>query len=94
MGASLGGLISVYVALSRPQLFSRVGGQSSALHLEEARILDVGKYEPRYLPTHQRIVARLNAVGVPCFFQQRAGGHNWTSWCAHLTDLLTSLWRP
>ena len=108
MGASLGGLISVYVALSRPQLFSRVGGQSSALHLEEARItglldgfrarttfyLDVGTYEPRYLPTHRRIVARLNALGAPCFFQQLAGGHNWTSWRAHLTDLLTSLWRP
>jgi enterochelin esterase-like enzyme len=108
MGASLGGLISVYVALSRPQLFSRVGGQSSALHLEEARItglldsfrarttfyLDVGTYEPRYLPTHRRIVARLNALGAPCFFQQLAGGHNWTSWRAHLTDLLTFLWRP
>ena len=38
MGASLGGLISFYVALSRPHLFSRVGGQSSALHLEEAKI--------------------------------------------------------
>ncbi len=107
MGASLGGLISTYVALARPQLFSRVGGQSSALHLEEAKIaalltsfsartafyLDVGKYEPRYLPTHQRIVARLNTVGCPCFFQQLAGGHNWTSWRAHLKDLLTCLWR-
>ena len=107
MGASLGGLISFYVALSRPQLFSRVGGQSSALLLEEARItallnsfsaraafyLDVGKYEPRYLPVHQRIVARLTALGYPCFFQQLAGGHNWTSWRAHLKDLLTFLWR-
>jgi enterochelin esterase-like enzyme len=108
MGASLGGLISTYVALARPQLFSRVGGQSSALHLEEAKIgalltnasartafyLDVGKYEPRYLPTHQRIVARLTALGYPCVFQQLAAGHNWTSWRAHLKDLLTCLWRP
>jgi len=108
MGASLGGLISFYVALSRPHLFSRVGGQSSALHLEEARIaallssfsaraafyLDVGKYEPRYLPTHRRIVAMLNAVGYPCFFQQLGSGHNWTSWRTHLKDLLTFLWRP
>lgn len=107
MGASLGGLISTYVALSRPQLFSRVGGQSSALHLEEAKIaalltsfsartafyLDVGKYEPRYLPAHQRIVARLTALGYPCLFQQLAGGHNWTSWRTHLKDLLTCLWR-
>jgi enterochelin esterase-like enzyme len=107
MGASLGGLISTYVALSRPQLFSRVGGQSSALHLEEAKIaalltsfsastafyLDVGKYEPRYLPAHKRIVGRLTALGYPCFFQQLPGGHNWTSWRAHLKDLLTCLWR-
>jgi enterochelin esterase family protein len=106
MGASLGGLISTYVALSRPHLFSRVGGQSSAFHIEEARIaalltsfgartafyLDVGKYEPRYLPAHRRIVGMLNALGCPCFFQQRAGGHNWTSWRAHLKDLLTTLW--
>jgi len=96
------------VALSRPHLFSRVGGQSSAVHLEEARIaallssfsaraafyLDVGKYEPRYLPAHGRIVALLNAVGCPCLFQQLGGGHNWTSWRAHLKDLLTFLWRP
>jgi len=107
MGASLGGLSAFSVALSRPHLFSRVGGQSSALHLEEAKIaallsnvragtafyLDVGKYEPRYLPTHRRIVALLNAVGSPCLFQELGAGHNWTSWRAHLKDLLTFLWR-
>ena len=108
MGASLGGLISFYVTLSRPHLFSRVGGQSSALHLEEGKIielltrlsafttfyLDVGKYEPRYLPTHQRIVAMLHTLGYPCLFQQLGAGHNWTSWRAHLKNLLTCLWRP
>lgn len=107
MGASLGGLSAFFVALSRPHLFSRVGGQSSALHLEEAKIatlltrssapatfyLDVGTYEPRYLPTHRRIVAMLNALGYPCVFQQLGAGHNWTSWRAHLKDLLTCLWR-
>ena len=106
MGASLGGLISTYVALSRPHLFSRVGGQSSAFHIEESKItalltnfgartafyLDVGKYEPRYLPAHERIAGMLNALGYPCFFQQRAEGHNWTSWHAHLKELLTTLW--
>src|SRR5262249_42390821 len=103
MGASLGGLISFYVALSRPHLFSQVGGQSSALPLEEAGLaallatfrartafyLDVGKYEPRYLPAHGRIVATLNTLGCPYFFQQLGAGHNWTSWRTHLKDLLT-----
>ena len=108
MGASLGGLISVYLGLSRPHLFSKVGGQSSALHLEEAKIsalvtgfrsrsefyFDVGKYEPRYIPAHQRIMGLLRATGCPCFFQELPSGHNWTSWRAHLTDLLTFLWPP
>jgi enterochelin esterase-like enzyme len=82
------------------------GQPHSAFHIEEARIaalltsfgartafyLDVGTYEPRYLPAHQRIVGMLNALGGSCFFHQRAGGHNWTSWRAHLKDLLTTLW--
>jgi enterochelin esterase-like enzyme/HSP20 family molecular chaperone IbpA len=131
MGASLGGLISTYLALSRPHLFSKVGGQSSALFLlDEARMsglaseirkrfavlprrwvepkslsalldelrdpiafyYDVGKYEPQFIPAHHRLVPLLEAKGCPCFFQELTGGHNWTSWRAHLKDLLTFLW--
>ena len=108
MGASLGGLISTYLGLSRPHLFSKVGGQSSAFFLEQDKIaalvrdltvplafyFDVGKYEPQFIPAHQRLVPLLEAGGCSCFFQELAGGHNWTSWRAHLKDLLTCLWRP
>src|SRR5262245_48016305 len=38
MGASMGGLISTYLGLSRPQLFSKVAGQSSAFFLEQDKI--------------------------------------------------------
>jgi enterochelin esterase family protein len=107
MGASLGGLISTYLALSRPHLFARVGGQSSAFFLEQGRIsalaqdltvpiafyFDVGKYEPQFIPAHRRLVPLLEAQGCRCFFQELAGGHNWTSWRAHLKDLLTFLWQ-
>jgi enterochelin esterase family protein len=132
MGASLGGLISTYLALSRPQLFSKVGGQSSALFLLEGRrgsglaaelqarfallqnqgrgpkslsvlveelqesvafYFDVGKYEPQFIPAHHRLAPLLEAKGCPCFYQELTGGHNWTSWRAHLKDLLTFLWR-
>lgn len=132
MGASLGGLISTYLALSRPHLFSKVGGQSSALFLLEggrmsdlareigtrfavlqsrgngskplsalvealrepiAFYFDVGKYEPQFIPAHHRLVPLLEAKGCPCFFQELTGGHNWTSWRAHLKELLTFLWR-
>lgn len=131
MGASLGGLISTYLALSRPHLFSKVGGQSSALFLLESDRMpglgtelrkrfaslqnhwvepqslaslveklrepitfyfDVGKYEPQFIPTHHHLVPLLEAKGCPCFFQELTGGHNWTSWRAHLKDMLTFLW--
>jgi enterochelin esterase-like enzyme len=107
MGASLGGLISTYVALSKPQLFSKVAGQSSALHLDEKKLVsllraaedatiifyfDVGIYEPRFIPAHERFVALLKQKRWPCFYQELAGGHNWTSWRAHLKDLLVFLW--
>ena len=107
MGASLGGLISTYVALSQPQLFSKVAGQSSALQLDEDKLValldadrdldltfyfDVGTYEPRFIPAHERFVARLREKHWRCLYQELAGGHNWTSWRAHLKDLLVFLW--
>jgi enterochelin esterase-like enzyme len=107
MGASLGGLISVYVALSRPQLFSKVAGQSSALHYQEDRLvalldadlkravkfyLDVGTYEPRFIPAHERFVALLKQKHWPGLYQEVPGGHNWSNWRTHMKDLLVYLW--
>jgi len=131
LGASMGGLISTYLGLSRPHLFSKVAGQSSALFLMEgersasfisdmlkrfgvsqnpwgkakglsalvaelrmpmAFYYDVGKYEPQFIPAHQRLVPLLEAQGCPCLYQELIGGHNWTSWRAHLKDMLTFLW--
>jgi enterochelin esterase-like enzyme len=106
MGASLGGLISVYLALGRPDLFSRVASQSGAFFIAQDRVLslarraraaqsfyfDVGKYEQRFIPAHLGLTETLKAQGCRCFFQELAGGHNWTSWRAHLKELLMFLW--
>jgi enterochelin esterase-like enzyme len=109
MGASLGGLISVYTALSRPKLFSLVAGQSSALQIEQQKLVkaleragrgtfrfyfDVGKYEPGFIPAHEEFVSVLKKKRWPTLYQVLPGGHNWTSWRAHLKDLLVFLWRP
>ena len=107
MGASLGGLISTYTALSQPKVFSRVAGQSSALHLDENKLIsllgadcdfkltfyfDVGTYEPRFIPAHERFVRRLTQKSWVCLYKELSGGHKWTSWRAHLKDLLIFLW--
>jgi enterochelin esterase family protein len=109
MGASMGGLAAFYVALSLPSLFSRVGGQSSAFLLEEAKSLalaeradskfrfyfDVGRFEPNFIPSHKRLLSVLRGKGNACYYQELSGGHNWTNWRAHLKDLLVFLWgRP
>ena len=108
MGASLGGLISVYLALSRPQLFSKAGAQSAALMIATGTIkelierldtpsafyFDVGEYEPRFIPAHKEIVPLLESKGCRCLLQVVPAGHNWTSWRARLKDLLTFLWPP
>jgi glucoamylase len=39
LGASLGGTISVWTWLRHPELFARVGGQSSALQIDEERVV-------------------------------------------------------
>jgi glucoamylase len=39
LGASLGGTISVWTWLRHPEVFARVGGQSSALQIEEERVV-------------------------------------------------------
>jgi enterochelin esterase-like enzyme len=102
MGASLGGLVSVYLTLTRPDLFSKGASQSGAFLLAPNRIVtlakdaregqsfyfDVGKYEQRFIPAHVSLVETLEARGCRCFFQQLPGGHNWTSWRAHLKELL------
>jgi enterochelin esterase-like enzyme len=107
MGASLGGLISAYIALSRPRLFSKAAGQSSALHYQESKLLalldadadlaikfylDVGTYEPGFIPAHERFVQAVKAKHWPCLYQELPGGHNWTNWRAHMKDLLGYLW--
>ena len=107
MGASMGGLISSYLALTRPQLFSRVGGQSSAFYLNEDKLvalanqlrtpltfyLDVGEVETAFIPAHKRLIAILESKGCKCFYQEVPGGHNWTTWRQHLKDLLSYLFN-
>jgi enterochelin esterase-like enzyme len=108
MGASLGGLISVWAALKYPEVFSKIAGQSSALQLAQDKIsslisgikrepmrfyFDVGKFEPPFIPANQDLATLLTRKRVPCLYQELPGGHNWTSWRAHLKDLLVFLWK-
>ena len=107
IGASLGGLNSVYLGLSRPHLFSRIGGQSSALFFAEERLaaliqqlkaglrfyFDVGEFEAQFIPAHEKLIPMLKEKGAQCTYQVVPGGHNWSTWRLHMKELLTALWE-
>jgi glucoamylase len=51
LGASLGGVISVWTALRHPEVFARVGGQSSAFQIDDERVVSA---LASVRPTHER----------------------------------------
>ncbi len=106
MGASMGGLIATYLALTRPHLFAKVAGQSSAFFLNEEKIValagalatpvifyfDVAETEAQFIPAHKRLMPILESKQCRCFYQEVPGGHNWTTWRAHLKEILVFHW--
>ena len=80
--------ISVYLALERPDLFSRVASQSGAFFIAQDRVLtlarsaraaqsfyfDVGKYEQRFIPAHLELVERSTLADADAFSRNSRAG--------------------
>ena len=108
LGASLGGVTSVWAALKHPETFARVGGQSSSFWIDDERVvkelarLDSGKTLFKfYFDTgtlegaedDRRAVEILRKQGYDVTYQETAAGHNWTAWRDRLADAFVALWR-
>ena len=106
LGASLGGVTSVWIALKYPAMFARVGGQSSAFWIDDERVikelakLDASKNEFKfYFDTgtlegandDRRAVETLRGKGYNVTYQEAETGHNWTAWRDRLADAFTAL---
>lgn len=106
MGASLGGLISLYTGYKYPDIFGHVGGQSSSIWVDNQAMinlynsspmlplhlyLDWGTFENIY-NEHYAFVAILNSKGYPFAQYEYNEGHSWGSWRAHVDDILISFW--
>jgi enterochelin esterase family protein len=108
LGASLGGVASVWTALRQPHLFARVGGQSSAFWIDRERVTRSLGYlpGPSELPfrfyfdvgriegatTNRRVRDVLIGKGYDVTYREAWTGHNWTSWRDRLPDAFQSLW--
>jgi enterochelin esterase family protein len=106
MGASLGGEISVMIALDHPEIFGKCGSQSGVVGLDDGRLVRAVKAEPRkavdfYLDCgrfgdaidENRLMREaLLEEGYALKYQELNEGHSWGNWRAHLDDMLVSFW--
>lgn len=105
MGASLGGVTSVWAALKYPETFSRVAGQSSAWWIDNERVVknleqfknkftfyfDTGTLEGA--EDDRKAVEILRKKGYDVVYQEGETGHNWTSWRDRLADAFLAVWK-
>ncbi|HAR41870.1 MAG TPA: hypothetical protein DCS07_04450 [Bdellovibrionales bacterium] len=106
IGDSLGGLISLYLALRSPHLFQLVGSQSGAF-LKANKVLkllgsyqspalrislDIGIYEnDRFLDGNERVSQLLNLKGWKYRYARHPAVHDWISWRNELPTIIRYL---
>jgi enterochelin esterase-like enzyme len=108
LGASLGGITSVWVGLKYPEIFSRIGGQSSSFWVDNERVvkelskLDANKMKFRFyfddgtfegVDNSRRVNVMLRGKGFPVVYDEGETGHNWTSWRDRLANAFIALWK-
>ncbi|RMH81417.1 MAG: hypothetical protein D6681_18215 [Calditrichaeota bacterium] len=108
MGASLGGLISLYTAFLYPEVFGLAAGHSSALQVNNEALRQMYAGAPRkniriYLDwgtfeslqqANQRFVNVLQNKGYPFRHNIWHEGHSWGNWRAHIDEILIYFWEP
>jgi len=106
LGASLGGLTSLYTGLQLSDLFGKVAGQSSAIQWDNQKIfhlfqeyplrdieiyLDWGTYEGLDSLSN-RFVQLLEEKGYSVKYNVYNEGHSWGNWRAHTDEILKTFW--
>jgi len=107
MGASLGGVISLYAGYKYPDVFGLVAGQSSAIQINNQQIktlfqseetkplkiyLDWGSFES-LAQYHPSFVNLLRSKGYRLTYRMYNEGHSWGNWRAHIDEILKYFWK-
>ncbi|QQS42420.1 MAG: hypothetical protein IPM63_05640 [Acidobacteriota bacterium] len=107
IGASLGGITSIWTALRHPDVFRNVGAQSASFWVDDERViqrlrtLDAIKGDDFnfYLDDglfegtddSRRVNVLLRGKGFPVRYIEKPTGHNWTSWRDRLAEAFIAL---
>ncbi|MGE5139708.1 MAG: alpha/beta hydrolase, partial [Rudaea sp.] len=110
LGASMGGLASLYTALRLPHIFGRVLAQSGAFTLFgwDTVVYDLVRDGPvrplriwmdcggleQLVETNRRMHALLQAKGYDVCYREYSGGHHWTAWRDDVWRGLEALFPP
>jgi enterochelin esterase family protein len=104
IGASMGGLISVYIATKAPQIFGLVASQSGSLWFDDKAVLkfirpglnlkmfiENGVFEsPRMLEGNRAAVQLAQKAGIPTHYEEYPTTHDWYSWRNRLSQIFRS----
>ena len=107
IGASLGGITAIHTSLKYPNVFGRIGGQSSSFWIDNERVvkeiemldnstkfrfyLDDGTFEGT--EDSRKVVKLLKAKGFDVTYVEGEAGHNWTAWKDRLADACMAIWK-
>ena len=108
IGASLGGITSLNIALRHPDKFSRIGAQSASFWVDNERVvkglekLDAANTKFKFyiddgvfegVDDSRRVNVMLRAKGYPVTYIEGQTGHNWTAWRDRLADVFIALMK-
>ena len=107
LGASLGGITAVNVGLKYPNVFGRIGGQSSSFWIDNERIIkDLEKLDGKTkfkfyfddgtlegVEDSRKVVKILQAKNYDVTYIEAQAGHNWTAWRDRLAEAFIALWK-
>jgi len=103
MGASLGGVTSLWLAYERPEVFGLAAGQSSALWIHDGWMiatllngpvkpvrfyLDCGSFEPQFAEDNRLLARVLQVRGYDSVYHEIHDGHAWPNWRDHVRPIL------
>ena len=106
MGASLGGLIASYTALTKPEVFGLAAAQSTPFSWKDSSLNKLVRAQPArnvkfYIDTgtirdtqldSRKMKRALEEKGYVLSYGEYPEGHNWVNWRARLASILTYFW--
>ncbi len=108
LGASLGGITSIWTGLRHPGVFGRIGAQSASFWVDNERVVKrlagLEKSENDFLfyiddgefegvDDSRGVVKLLEKKGFRVGYFENQSGHNWTSWRDQLATAFVELWK-